>query len=68
MALDSLEKRHGVMGLALPWMMAALPIATPDQQWRMSVGNVYGGNALSPAAASAVPVFVHHYTKNIGSR
>ena len=44
--LDSLEKRRNVPGVGRPWMRMTHPVATPDQQWRMSVGLTYGGNAL----------------------
>ncbi len=54
MALDSKEKRQAVFGIARPWMRNTFPIATPDEQWRMSVGNAYGGNALSPVAGAAI--------------
>ncbi len=53
MAIDSKEKRMAVMGVARPWMRVVFPVATPDEEWRMSVGHTYGGNALSPAAAGA---------------
>ena len=48
MALDSKEKRVAVLGVARPWMRDVFPVATPDEEWRISVGNAYGGNALSP--------------------
>ncbi len=48
MAIDSTEKRYAVMGVGRPFMRVVFPIATPDEEWRMSVGNAYGGNALSP--------------------
>lgn len=48
MAIDSKEKRQAIFGIARPWQRNTFPVATPNEQWRMSVGNVYGGNALSP--------------------
>ena len=50
MAIDSKEKRVAVLGVARPWMRDVFPVATPDEEWRISVGNAYGGNALSPPA------------------
>ncbi len=50
MAIDDQEKRMAVMGVARPWMRAVFPVATPDEEWRISVGHAYGGNALSPVA------------------
>jgi len=50
MAIDTAEKRYAVMGVGRPYMRVVFPIATSDEQWRMSVGNAYGGNALSPGA------------------
>ncbi len=54
MAIDTKEKRVGVLGVARPWMRNVFPVATPDEQWRISVGNGYGGNALSTAIV-AIP-------------
>jgi len=53
MALDSQEKRYAVTGVARPYMRVLLPVATPDEEWRISVGNAYGGNALSFIASTA---------------
>ena len=50
MALDTKEKRANVIGVGRPWMRDKLPVATPDEQWRIASGNAYGGNALSAAA------------------
>ncbi len=52
MAIDDKEKRVAVMGVGRPWMRAVEPIATPDEEWRISVGNAYGGNALAAVAAT----------------
>lgn len=48
MAIDTKEKRAGVLGVGRPWMRDKFPVAVPDQQWRMDSGNAYGGNVLSP--------------------
>jgi len=61
MAIDSKEKRAAVLGVGRPWMRDKFPIATPDEEWRISSGNAYGGNTLSPLGASTVPIMVHHY-------
>jgi len=53
MAIDSKEKRQAIFGTGRPWMRNTFPVATPDQQWRMSVGNAYGGNALSAGSFQA---------------
>ena len=69
MALDTREKRQAVKGVGRPWLRGPLPIATPDVEWRATVGNTYGANGFeAPVGGSSVPVFVHHYTKNIGPR
>lgn len=61
MAIDSKEKRAAVFGVGRPWMRDKLPVATPDEEWRLSSGNAYGGNALSPGgAATIVPIFLLH--------
>ena len=54
MALDSKEKRAAVLGVGRPWMRDKFPVATPDEEWRISSGNAYGGNALSPAVGGRV--------------
>lgn len=48
MALDTKEKRAAVIGVGRPWMRDKFPVVTPDEEWRISSGNAYGGNALSP--------------------
>lgn len=50
MAIDTIEKRASVLGVARPWMRDKLP-GTVDEAWRLASGNVYAGNALSPSAA-----------------
>ncbi len=54
MAIDTLEKRHAVASVGLPWLTNTLPGTSNDEQYRMSVGNVYGGNALSPVVSGGV--------------
>lgn len=46
MAIDTKEKRAAIFGVGRPWMRDKLPIATPDEEWRIASGNAYGGNAL----------------------
>ncbi len=46
MALDTKEKRAAVAGVGRPWLRGKLPVATPDEEWRMSSGLTYGGNTL----------------------
>ncbi|MCZ6898275.1 MAG: hypothetical protein O7D95_06185 [Betaproteobacteria bacterium] len=53
MAIDSREKRQSVPGVGRPYMRSH-QTATIDEQWRLGVGNVYNGNALSPPAAGIV--------------
>ncbi len=65
MALDTLEKRRNVPGVGRPWMRMKHPVATPDQQWRMAVGNAYGGNDLSPASGAIPPLSYHHRFHNL---
>jgi hypothetical protein len=55
MAIDTKEKRASVLGVARPWMRDKFPVATPDEEWRASSGNSYGGNALSPAGGATTP-------------
>ena len=54
MAIDTKEKRAAVLGVARPWMRDKFPVATPDEEWRMSSGNAYGGNALSPVVGGRI--------------
>jgi len=54
LALDTKEKRQAVLSVGKIWNRNTFPVATPDEQWRMSVGNVYGGNALSPVTGFQV--------------
>ena len=53
MAIDSKEKRASVLGVGRPYVRDKFPVATPDEEWRASSANSYGGNALSPAAGGA---------------
>jgi len=66
MALDDPEKRKAVMGVGRPWMRVVEPVATPDEEWRISVGNAYGGNPLAAVATAlkrqwAVPYWFRSY-------
>ncbi len=54
MALDSQEKRMAASGVMRPWMRGKFPIATPDEEWRISSGLGYGGNALSPVTGGRI--------------
>ncbi len=53
MAIDSLEKRANVMGVARPWMRSKLPISDKDAQWRAATGHTYGGNAFAGGPVAA---------------
>ena len=52
MAIDDKEKRASVIGVGRPWMRDKFPVATPDEEWRMSSGLTYGGNALGAAVST----------------
>ncbi|GMQ92502.1 MAG: hypothetical protein BMS9Abin11_1834 [Gammaproteobacteria bacterium] len=54
MAIDSKKKRVAVLGVARPFMRDKFPVATPDEEWRISSGNAYGGNALSPVTGGRI--------------
>ena len=54
MALDELEKRQAVIGVGRPWMRNKFPVATPDEEWHISSGNAYGGNALSAGTSTLI--------------
>lgn len=60
MALDSKEKRQSVLSIGRVWQRNTFPIATPDEQWRMSAGNCYGGNALTPGAGRIMSSIAGH--------
>ena len=49
MAIDTARKRFNVPGVGRPFMRAHRANASRNEQWRISIGNAYGGNALSPA-------------------
>ncbi len=51
MAIDTKEKRAAVLGVGRPWVRDKFPVATPDEEWRISSGNAYGGNPLSAIGA-----------------
>lgn len=54
MAIDTQAKRQSIMAIAMPWIRYTLPDATKGAEWRASVGNVYNGNAITPAAVVQV--------------
>lgn len=56
MSLDSKEKRASIFGVGRPWMRDMFPVAAPDEEWRISCGNAYGGNALSVALAHEITI------------
>ena len=66
MAIDSKEKRASVLGVARPWMRDKFPVVTPDEEWRISSGNAYGGNALSPPAGGFEPAWAARCNNLIG--
>ncbi len=47
MAIDTQEKRMAAAGVGRIFMRATFPIATPDVEWRASVGLSYGGNGIA---------------------
>ena len=66
MALDTKEKRAGVIGVGRPWLRDKFPVATPDEQWRASSGNSYG--AYLTGGAPVAPTLVLHegLRQNVG--
>ncbi len=48
MAIDDVNKRTSVVGVGRPFLRSHWP-ATIDQSWRLSVGNAYSGNILTPS-------------------
>jgi len=66
MALDSKEKRQAVFSVGKIWNRNTFPVATPDEQWRLSVGNAYGGNALSPPVGGFEPAWAMNTNTLIG--
>jgi len=63
MAIDDQEKRQAVLGVGRPWMRNKLPVATPDEEWRINSGNAYGGNALS--AGGVIPFRNYMYFERL---
>ena len=61
MPLDSQEKRMAAAGVARPYMRATFPVATPDEEWRISVGLAYGGNALTLTATTGQLLQIPHH-------
>lgn len=67
MALDTKEKRAAVLGVGRPWMRDKFPVATPDQEWRVSSGNAYGGNAIAaPTIPTALTIKHEGLLRNVG--
>jgi len=66
MALDSKEKRAGVLGVGRPYMRDKFPVATPDEQWRIASGNAYGGNALDDGAPGFKPAWAMNANTLLG--
>lgn len=67
MAIDDKEKRAAVLGVGRPWMRDKFPVATPDEEWRISSGNAYGGNALSPPAGGFQVAWAINANTTIGA-
>jgi len=61
-AIDSKEKRQAIFSVGRVWNRNTFPIATPDEQWRLSVGNAYGGNALSGGGGGFVAAWARFTT------
>ncbi len=59
MAIDTREKRENVPGIGRPWMRAH-HTETIDEQWRISVGLAYGGNALTPGVGRIMSSLAAH--------
>ena len=53
MAIDSQAKRMAVVGVGRPWMRSTFP-GTIDEAWRLSVGNAYNGNVLTPLGDNVI--------------
>ncbi len=58
MAIDTKEKRASVLGVGRPWIRDKFPVAAKDEEWRISSGNAYGGNALSPPVPGSGDILV----------
>lgn len=67
MAIDTKEKRAAVLGVGRPYMRDKFPVATPDEEWRISSGNAYGGNALSPPAGGFQAAWARNLNTLIGA-
>lgn len=59
MAIDTKEKRVGVIGVGRPYLRGRFPVAVPDEEWRITRGNAYGGNALSPGVGTNRLLLIH---------
>jgi hypothetical protein len=56
MALDSKEKRANAARVGRPYLRAKYAVGATTEACRIASSNAYGGNALSPAGPSTVPV------------
>ena len=63
MAIDTQQKRMAVVGVGRPWMRSTFP-GTINEAWRLSVGNVYSGNALTPVGGSGVAGILQQIQRN----
>ena len=52
MAIDTTEKRYNIVGVGRPYLRTQFPQTTPDEEWRVAIGNAYSGNALSSGGAA----------------
>jgi len=67
---DSEPKRWSIMAMASP---IRTHLFNPDTSGLVSIEKIttlqhYGGIAWDNPSGVSVPVFMHHYTKNIGRR
>ena len=54
MAIDSGQKRGSIPGCGRPWLRTTAATGLFDEQWRLGVGNIYAGNALSPTVGGRI--------------
>ncbi len=60
MAIDTREKRAAATGVGRPWLRDKVPVATPDEEWRIASGNAWGGNALSAGGNTLTTYYYQH--------
>lgn len=53
MAIDTQQKRMSVTGCGRPYLRGHFP-GTINEAWRLSIGNVYAGNALTPPVGGRI--------------